>query len=768
MSKYSIQNDPNRDTEAQKYDNPIPSREVILNYIKDTKLPVSIENIAMTLEIFKKSLFEGLVNRLGAMVRDEQLEKDKSYYSLPKMTPIYITSKVTSDRSSRLELFSNTLNTKVCIVSHQSKLVMVGDEVTAKVLGVNKRDRIEAEVKTIVSRAQKIVTGYYYKSFDCHFLKPISKNITSDIALLSPKEKIEHNSLIEAEIVVQPSVNSCAVARFKQEVEAVSPVKEAIMLAAQKYDLVEQWGKKALRYLDNISEDISVGSRVDLRDKHFVTIDGEDAKDFDDAVYAHKAKSGSWKLYVAIADVSNYVAKDSALDLDAKRRSTSVYFPGFVIPMLPEKLSNGLCSLRPKEDRYSLVCEMNISKEGKLSRYKFYSAVINSKARLTYTEVAKLLEKKQNIIVDENPQLVSNLFDLYDLFKILHSAREQRGAIDFDTVETQIILDEHNHIGSIVPRHRNDAHRLIEECMLVANVAAAKFMIKYKKTSPFRVHSEPKEDRMETLKKYLSRHGIHLAYGKNGKVTPKALSEMLESIKDRADYDDIQMMTLRSMNQAIYSINNDGHFGLAYKEYTHFTSPIRRYPDLVVHRLIKSIIAEYKHGGADYKDSELANICDNASQQERNADGASKQVENWLKCYFMQDYIGHVLEAQVKHVNGLGLFAELKDMYIEGLIHVSAIPGDYYIYDETKDILIGKRTHKIYKIGQDITVRVVRADLERAHIDFELYDPRSGKPFNENTSERLTDKKPKKNKKIKKKRVRRRKVKPNKKEVNNA
>lgn len=754
MSKYNVNNDPNKDLEAKKYENPIPSREVILKYIKDTKLPVSIENIANALEIFKKNLFEGLVNRLGAMVRDGQLEKEKSYFNLPEMTPVYITSKVTLDRDSRLELFSHTLNTKVGVLSSQSKMVMVGDEVTAKVLGINKRGRIEAEVKTIVSRAQESVTGYYYKSFDCHFLKPISKNITNDIVLLPPRQKIEHNSLIEAEIVVQPSMVSSAVAKFKQEVEAVSPVKEAMMMASKKYDLVEQWSKKALGYLDNISEEVSVDNRVDLRDKPFVTIDGEDAQDFDDAVYGHKTKSGSWKLYVAIADVSNYVEKDSSLDLEAKRRSTSVYFPGYVIPMLPEKLSNGLCSLRPEEDRHSLVCEMNISKTGNLTRYKFYSAVINSKARLTYTEVGKLLEKKQNTIVENTPELVPNIFDLYDLYKILYSARVERGAIDFDTVETQIILDEHNHINSIVPRYRNDAHRLIEECMLVANVAAAKFVIKHKKTSPFRVHSEPKEDRMETLKKYLSRHGIHLAYGKNGKVTPKALAEMLESIKDRTDYEDIQMMTLRSMNQAVYSINNDGHFGLAYNEYTHFTSPIRRYPDLVLHRIIKSIIGEYDHGGADYKSSELSNICENASELERNADGASKQVEGWLKCYFMQDYIGNVLEAQIKHVNGLGLFAELKDIYIEGLIHVSAIPGDYYIYDETKDILIGKRTHKIYKIGQDITVRVVRADLDNIQIDFELYDP--NKPHNETGGSKRPTKDSTKGRKPKKKKPRNR------------
>ncbi|QLE79542.1 ribonuclease R [Francisella sp. Scap27] len=725
MSKYNIQNDPNKDLEAQKYENPIPSREVILNFIKDTGLPVSIETIADALEIHKKASFDGLVFRLGAMVRDGQIAKDKYYFSALDAKPIFITSKVSADRDGRMEVFSHSLKTKVSILPAQAKMLFVGDEINAKVLGINKRSRLEAEVKSIVSRSQKTITGYYSKSFDGHFLKPISKNSSVVVTLLPPNIKIEPETLIEAEIIVQPSVSGPAVAKYIKEVEAISPVKEAMMLASKKYDLIEEWSKKALKYVEDISDDVLDSERVDMRDKNFVTIDGEDAKDFDDAVYSHKTKTGGWKLYVAIADVSNYVKKDSALDVDAKRRSTSVYFPGLVIPMLPEKLSNGLCSLQPKVDRYSLVCEMNISKTGKLTRYNFYSAVINSKARLTYTEVAKLLSKKENTIVENTPELVPDLFTLQDLYFVLHQARQERGAIDFDTVETQIILDEHNHIESIIPRHRNDAHRLIEECMLVANVAAAKFMIKHKKTSPYRVHSEPKEDKMEALKKYLSIHGIHLAYGKDGKVTPQALSAMLESVKGRADYDDIQMMTLRSMNQAIYSIDNDGHFGLAYKEYTHFTSPIRRYPDLVVHRLIKSIINEYKLGGSDYEKSELANICDNASVQERNADGASKQVEGWLKCYFMKDYVGHVLDAKIVHLNGLGLFAELKDMYIEGLVHVSKIPGDYYIFDEAKSILIGKRTHKVFKIGQDIVIKVSRVDLENTHIDFEIFDPES-------------------------------------------
>ncbi|AJC49367.1 ribonuclease R [Allofrancisella guangzhouensis] len=747
MSKYSINNDPNKDLEAQKYENPIASREMILQYIKDTQLPVSADNVALALEINKKSLFEGLVNRLGAMVRDGQLVKDRSYYSLPDMKDIYVTSKITVDRDGRLEIFSHALNTKVSVLSSQAKMLMMGDEITAKVLGVNKKGKIEAEIKSVVSRAQKFITGYYYKSFDGHFLRPISKNISGDIVLLPPRQKIEQDSLIEAEIIVQPSINSAAVAKFKQEVEAISPVKQAMMVATKKFDLVEQWSKKTLAYLDTLSDDVVIKGRVDLRKFNFVTIDGEDAKDFDDAVFASKTKTGGWKLFVAIADVSNYVQKDSALDLDAKRRSTSVYFPGFVIPMLPEKLSNGLCSLQPNVDRYSLVCEMNISSIGKLTRYKFYSAVINSKARLTYTEVAKMLDKKQNSILENTPELVPDIFALYDLYKVLHIARDQRGAIDFDTIETQIILDEHNHIQSIIPRQRNDAHRLIEECMLVANVAAAKFVIKNKKTSPFRVHSEPKEDKMDTLKKYLSRHGIHLSYGKDGKVTPKALAQMLESIKSRPDYEDIQMMTLRSMNQAVYSIDNVGHFGLAYDEYTHFTSPIRRYPDLVVHRIIKSIINEYNHGGCDYKSSELANICDNASFQERNADGASKQVEDWLKCYFMQDYIGHILEAKITHINGLGLFVELKDMFIEGLVHVSTIPGDYYIFDESKDILIGRRNHKVFKIGQDVTIRVIRADLESIHIDFELYTPdQSAKDYDNPKKHGKKKKKPKKRK----------------------
>ncbi|MGQ4001428.1 ribonuclease R [Francisellaceae bacterium CB300] len=748
MSKYNIQNDPNKDLEAQKYENPIPSREVILSFIKDTGLPVSIEKIADALEIHKKAALEGLSFRLGAMVRDGQIAKDKYYFSALDAKPIFITSKVSADRDGRMEVFSHSLNTKVSVLPAQAKMLFVGDEVNAKVLGINKRSRLEAEVKSIVSRSQKTITGYYDKIFDGHFLKPISKNSNVVVTLLPPPIKLKPEALIEAEIIIQPSVSAPAVARFTKEVEQVSPVKEAMMLASKKYDLLEEWSKKALKYVEDISDDVIVGERVDLRDMDFVTIDGEDAKDFDDAVYAHKTKSGSWKLYVAIADVSNYVQKDSALDLDAKRRSTSVYFPGYVIPMLPEKLSNGLCSLQPKVDRYSLVCEMNVSAKGKLTRTNFYSAVINSKARLTYTEVAKLLGKKANSIVENTPELVPGLFELHDLYHILHAARQERGAIDFDTVETQIILDEHNHIESIVPRHRNDAHRLIEECMLMANVATAKFMIKHKKTSPFRVHGEPKEDKMEALKKYLSLHGVHLAYGKNGKVTPQALAEMLESVKGRDDYDDIQMMTLRSMNQAVYSIDNDGHFGLAYKEYTHFTSPIRRYPDLVVHRLIKSIIKEYKFGGTDYESSELANICDNASVQERNADGASKQVEGWLKCFFMKDYVGQVLDAKIVHLNGLGLFAELKDMYIEGLIHVSKIPGDYYIFDEQKGILIGKRTHKIYKIGQDIVIKVSRVDLDNTHIDFEIFDPnqKPGDAPKKRTNDPSKKKKPRKRK----------------------
>lgn len=725
MSKYNIENDPNKELEAQKYTNPIPSREFILKYLKDLGFPATIENIAEALGIDKRSQFEGLVNRLGAMDRDGQIVKDKSFYRLADHKHLYMTSKVRSDRDGRLVLFSHVEQAEVVISPMYAKMLFVGDEVAAKVIGLNKKNQLEAEITTILKRNTKTLVGYYDTSFDGHFLRPVSKNITSNIILLPPREKIEQHSLIEVEIIVQPSTAGAAVGKFLRTVEEMSPVKEAMMIASKKYDLSEEWSKKALSYLEKISEDVKLENRVDLRALDFVTIDGEDAKDFDDAVYATKTKSGSWKLYVAIADVSNYVRKDTALDLDAKKRSTSVYFPGYVIPMLPEKLSNELCSLQPKVDRYSLVCEMNISSNGALSRYKFYSAVIRSKARLTYTEVANLLDKKKNSITEKSPELVPSLFTLYDLYKILHKARNERGAIDFDTVETQIILDEHNHIESIIPRHRNDAHRLIEECMLIANTAAAKFMIKHKKTSPFRVHSEPKEEKMLALKKYLGSQGIHLSQDKNGKVTPQAISEMLESVKDRKNFDDIQLMTLRSMNQAVYSIDNQGHFGLAYNAYTHFTSPIRRYPDLIVHRLIKSTIDEYGYGGSDYKDGELAAICDNASNQERNADGASKQVENWLKCYFMKDYIGEVLDAHIAHINGLGIFAELKNMYIEGLIHVSAIKGDYYIFDEAKNILIGKRTNRVFRLGQEITVRVVRVDLDRIHIDFELVDSKA-------------------------------------------
>ena len=720
MSKYNIENDPNKHLEASKYKNPIPSRDIILKYLKDIKFPTNIDNIAYALELSKKSQLEGLTSRLNAMVRDRQLKKDKFYFSLPEFKSIFITSKVKADNDGRLKIFCNKQRKDIYINSSYSKMLFVGDEIKAKIIGLNFKGYLEAQIISILKRNTTKITGYYYSEFDSHFLKPINKSINKPITLFPPTEEIEQNAILQAKIVLQPSISSPAVAKIEKVIEDVSPVKEALLIASKKYDLIEQFSNKAIQHLNKIDEKVTLDGRVDLRNLDFVTIDGEDAKDFDDAVYATKTKSGSWKLYVAIADVSNYVRKDSGLDLDVRKRSTSVYFPGYVIPMLPEKLSNELCSIQPNVDRYTLVCEMNVSAKGKLSRYKFYSAVIQSKARLTYTKVANLLENKENTITKETPHLVPSLFALYDLYKILRIARDERGAIDFDTVETQILLNQFNHIESIIPRYRNDAHKLIEECMLMANVAAAKFVLKHKKGAPFRVHGEPKEQRMLALKKYLGSQGIQIYADNKGKITPQSISNILTANKHHKNYDEIQLMTLRSMNQAIYTPDNIGHFGLALKEYAHFTSPIRRYPDLIIHRVIKSIINEYKYGGVEYSPSELATICDNASYQERNADGASKQVENWLKCYFMKQHLGKTFEAKIAHINGLGIFAELKDMYIEGLIHVSKIKGDYYVFDEDKSVLVGRRTNRIFKINQKILVKVIKADTDNIYIDFEL------------------------------------------------
>jgi ribonuclease R len=462
----------------------------------------------------------------------------------------------------------------------------------------------------------------------------------------------------------------------------------------------------------------AIDGRLDLRELPLVTIDGEDARDFDDAVYAEARDGGGWRLWVAIADVSYYVSKDSPLDKDAEERGTSVYFPSQVIPMLPEKLSNGLCSLNPKVDRLCMICEMEINQDGEVTGHKFHEAVMNSKARLTYNKVAAMLVDNDTALREEYASVLPGLETMFSLYQAMLKAREERGAIDFEMTETQFIFDENRKISRIEPRERNDAHKLIEEFMVAANVSAAQFLLKNKLPVLYRVHELPAEEKLSNLRDFLGELGLFLGGGDDPQ--PKHYASLLKTASKRPDAHLLQTVMLRSMKQAVYSPDNVGHFGLALEAYAHFTSPIRRYPDLLVHRAIRHIISQGKKAPWPYSHEQMEQLGDHCSMTSRRADEATRDVSDWLKCEFMLERVGETHQGIVSGVTAFGLFVELDDIYIEGLIHVTALKNDYYQFDPTGHRLMGERTRKTYRLGDSVKVKVVRVDLDEKKIDLEL------------------------------------------------
>ena len=552
----------------------------------------------------------------------------------------------------------------------------------------------------------------------------------------------KHGQYVTVRITHQPNKRNQAVGEVAEILgEHMAPGME-IDVAIRTHEIPHEWPAEASNEAAQLKAEVTEvdkQDRIDLRDMPFVTIDGEDARDFDDAVYCRKRTLGGWRLYVAIADVSHYVRIGTALDAEAHRRATSVYFPERVIPMLPEAISNGLCSLNPHVDRLVMVCEMTISGNGKLGGYQFYEGLIHSHARLTYTKVGAMLDGDNEQCLplrQEYEHVVKPLDQLHKLYSALRSARDARGAIDFETQETRIIFGEDRKIDAIVPVHRNDAHKLIEECMLAANVSTAKFLEKHKLDGLFRVHKGPKPSKLENLRGFLGEMGLSLKGG--DEPQPKHYQALLSSIKDRPDANLVQTVMLRSLSQAVYTPENEGHFGLGYSAYAHFTSPIRRYPDLLVHRAIRSVIqskqssryvkritATQKQPASPWYPYSTANVVvfgEHCSTAERRADAAVWDVEGWLKCEYMQGHIGDYFYGTINAVTGFGLFVELEDVYVEGLVHISALPGDYYHFDAAKHCLQGERSGKSFRLGDTIEVQVVRVDLDEKKIDFELAD----------------------------------------------
>jgi ribonuclease R len=592
--------------------------------------------------------------------------------------------------------------TSVFLPPQEMRGLMHGDRASVRVTGQDNRGRPVGALVEVLERSQRRIVGRVHVQHGVSYLVPEDRRIAHDI-VMPDAGKAKPGEVVTVELISPPTRHAQPVGRVAEVLGHYADPGMEIEIALRKFDLPHEFPKKALaqaQALPAAVQEKDIQGRRDLREMPFVTIDGETAKDFDDAVYARR-EGKEWRLWVAIADVSHYVRHGDALDLSARERGTSVYFPRRVIPMLPEKLSNGLCSLNPDVDRLAMVCEMAISTQGELGRYEFYPAVFRSHARLTYTKVwADLSSGKPP----------AHIATLYEVFKVLHGQRQKRGAIDFETVETRMVFDPRGKIEKIVPETRNDAHRLIEECMLAANVCAGNFIAARSQPVLYRVHDVPAEDRVAALRDFLAEIGLQLPGG--AVPRPKDYAQLLERIRARPDFALLQTILLRSLKQAVYTPENVGHFGLAFDAYVHFTSPIRRYPDLLVHRAIKALLNGKKYDGVDWE--ELGRHC---SETERRADDASRDVEAWLKCYYMRDHVGEVFSGTITGVVPFGLFVTLDDYFVDGLVHISELGRDYFQYDGARHLLYGERTKKRFRLADRIKVKLVRVDVDQRKMD---------------------------------------------------
>jgi len=594
----------------------------------------------------------------------------------------------------------------------EMRQVLHGDRASVRIAGRDHRGRPSGTIVEVLARATRRIVGRLHEEHGVWFLVPEDRRIAQDI-LVPPAERgrAKAGEVVTVELIAQPSKHAQPIGRVAEVLGRYADPGMEIEIALRKFDLPHEFSKKAsaaARALPDKLGDEDLRGRRDLRALPLVTIDGETAKDFDDAVYCERDGRG-YRLFVAIADVSHYVHDGAPLDDDARERGTSVYFPRRVIPMLPEKLSNGLCSLNPEVDRLAMVCEMAITPKGVVARYEFYAAAIRSHARLTYTEVWQMLDSGRASPGRE--RIFPHLRTLHDVFGRLAEERSRRGAIDFETIETRMVFDASGKIEKIVPETRNDAHRVIEECMLAANVCAGNFLTERNHPVLYRVHDVPAPEKVTMLREFLAELGLNLPGGDAPR--PKDYAQLIERIKARPDFALLQTILLRSLKQAVYSPDNAGHFGLAFEAYVHFTSPIRRYPDLLVHRAIKALLAGGRYEGIDW--DALGRHC---SETERRADDASRDVENWLKCYYMQDHVGGTYSGVVTGVTPFGLFVTLDDYFVDGLVHISELGRDYFHFDAARHMLLGERTGKRYRLADRMDVKLVRVDLESRKIDF--------------------------------------------------
>ena len=721
-----MSDDPHYEREKAKYENPVASREHLLAVLKEHGKPLSFVDICHLVNAVDEESRIGIQRRLRAMEREGQVQftKQKRYAILQQAQ--LVKGKILGHRDGFGFLRPEDGSSDMYISAGQMQLFLHGDIVEARESGTDRKGRKEAYITRVVTPRPDLIVGRFFTENGFAMVVPDDSRLQHEIVI--PPEQVmgaRQGNVVVVEIVQRPRRRVSPVGKIVEVLgEHMAPGME-IEMALRTFDIPHVWpsavDKEMKAVPDEVKEEDKL-NRIDLRQLPLVTIDGEDARDFDDAVFCEPLDDGGWQLWVAIADVSHYVKPGSALDKEAIERGNSVYFPDNVIPMLPEALSNGLCSLNPDVDRLCMVCELTVSSQGKIQEYQFYEAVMRSHARLTYNKVWAILQGDKDLYQRYEPH-VPHIRELYSLFKTLKKIRSQRGAIEFETQESKFVFNADRKIETIVPLIRNDAHKIIEECMILANVCAAKFLETNEAHCLYRVHDKPDQDRLTSFIAYLSEIGVPHRLSED--ASPSDFSDVVGKTHSRADSELIQTMLLRSMKQAIYDGDNIGHFGLALSAYTHFTSPIRRYPDLVVHRSLKALLkkrGQTVSGAKSYNEEEIEQLGEQCSTTERRADDATRDVADWLKCEFMLDHVGDTFEGVVASVTGFGLFVRIGEYHIDGLVHITSLQKDYYHYDEVKQCLVGEATGQMFRLGDAVSVQVAAVNLDERKIDL-IIDP---------------------------------------------
>jgi ribonuclease R len=713
--------DPYAEREAGRYERPIASREAIAALLVEHGELMTVEAIAHTLRLTAPHDFEALTRRLAAMLRDGQLiQNRRGGYGVASKLDL-IRGGVIANAEGYGFLRPEEGGEDLYLSPAEMRKVLHGDRVLASVVGVDRRGRRQGAIVEVLERRSPRLVGRVVQENGLVLVTPDDRRLHQDV-LIKPgmDQGARSGQIVVVEITDQPTAQRGPMGKVLAVLgERLTP-SLVVEMAIASHDLPNEWPAAALRDAAEVEPSVQpaeIKGRVDLRATPLVTIDGEDARDFDDAVYAEPTENG-FRLLVAIADVSHYVQPGSALDEEAYNRATSVYFPGFVVPMLPETLSNGICSLNPRVERLCMVCDMQVDRDGEVTRSKFYPAVMRSHARLTYTRVWQALGEKDADARREYADVMPQLKHLHQLYKLLAKARQKRGAIDFESREVDFRLAPSGEVVQLGAYERNDAHKLIEECMIAANVEAAKYLQKRRIPTPYRVHAPPPASKYEDLLEFLREFKLSLP--PHDQVTPGDFSALLKKVRKRPDASLIESVLLRSQSLAVYQPNDPGHFGLGLESYTHFTSPIRRYPDLLVHRAIRHALAGGKPADYRYSPATMASLCVHCSHNERRADEAERDVDERYKCAWMEKHVGSEFDGIVAGVTSFGLFVELTESKISGLVHITQLPNDYYHFDATRRLLTGERRGLKFRLGDPVRVQVLRASLEDRKIDFKL------------------------------------------------